>query len=295
MVEASGSRLRSSDADIVKPSSGGTVVITGASSGIGAVYADRFACRGHDLILVARNRERLDASATRITAATGRSAEVIVADLNTKADLAQVEQRLRSDGAITMLVNNAGIGVTTPFVDSDIDTMERMLGLNITALVRLTHAITPAFLKRGGGTIINLGSVVGIAPEVLNAGAYAGTKAFVLAFSLSLQKELAGSNIRIQAVLPGAVATDFWGIAGTPVDQLPSDVVMTTDDVVDAALAGLDLGELVTIPSLPDIDDWKAYEAARQHMIPKLSLRSPALRYGVTAARTQGPRPPQRA
>jgi short-subunit dehydrogenase len=103
---------------------------------------------------------------------------------------------------------------------------------------------------------------------VLN-GVYAGTKAFVLAFSLSLHKEFAPSKIRVQAVLPGATATDFWDLAGTPLERVPHELVMTVDELVDAALAGFDQGELVTIPSLPDIADWEAYDAARQHLIPK--------------------------
>jgi short-subunit dehydrogenase len=259
-----------------------TALITGASSGIGAIYADRFARRGHDLILVSRNQERLDALAARVTHDTGRSVEVVVADLNSKADLARVEQLLRTESSITALVNNAGIGAPVPFLDADIEQMSRMIDLNVTALVRLTYAIVPAFVKRGNGTIINLASVVGVAPELLN-GVYGGTKAFVMAFSLSLHKEFANRNIRIQAVLPGATATDFWEIAGTPIEGVPSHLIMRADDMVDAAIAGLDLGELVTIPSLPDITDWEAYEAARQNMIPKLSLRSPAVRYSVTA------------
>jgi short-subunit dehydrogenase len=261
-------------------SSKGTALITGASSGIGAIYADRLARRGHDLILVARNRERLEALATRLTDDTGRFVAVIVADLNNKADLARVEQVLRTDASITVLGNNAGVGAPTPLRDADIDKMARMIDLNITALVRLTYAVVPAFVKRGNGAIINIGSVVGIAPELLN-GVYGGTKAFVLAFSLSLHREFAESNIRVQAVLPGATATDFWDIAGTPLERLPSEVVMKADDMVDAAIAGFDHDELVTIPSLPDIGDWEAYEAARQNLIPKLSLSSPAARYGV--------------
>jgi uncharacterized protein len=261
----------------------GTVLITGASSGIGAIYADRLARRGHDLILVARNRERLDALATRLTDDTGHSVEVIVADLNNKADLARVEQVLRTDSSITVLVNNAGVGAPATLLDSDIDQMDRMIDLNFTALVRLTYTIVPAFVKRRSGSIINIASAVGIAPEILN-GVNGGTKAFVLAFSLSLHKEFSASKIRVQAVLPGATATDFWEIAGTPLQDVPSEMVMKAEDMVDAAIAGFDQGELVTIPSLPDITDWDAYEAARQNLIPKLSLSSPAVRYGATAA-----------
>jgi len=262
----------------------GTALITGASSGIGAIYADRLAKRGHDLILVARNRDRLEALARKISEDTGRTIEVIVADLNDQAALARVEKVLRSDAGIRVLVNNAGIGATRPLLESDIDKMERMIDLNVRALVHLTYAVAPALVKRGNGTIINIASAVGIAPELLN-GVYGGTKAFVLAFSLSLHKELAQNGIRIQAVLPGATATDFWAVAGTPLEQVPSQIVMGADDLVDAAIAGLDQGELVTIPSLPDLADWQAYEAARQKLLPKLSLSSPAARYGVTRAR----------
>jgi short-subunit dehydrogenase len=270
-------------------SSKGTALITGASSGIGAIYADRLARRGHDLILVARNRERLDALATRITDDTGRSVAVIVADLNASEDLARVERALRTDPSITALVNNAGIGVPVPLLDTDIDKLARMIDLNVTALMRLTYAVMPPFIKRGNGAIINIGSAVGIAPELLN-GVYGGTKAFVLAFSLSLHKEFAERNIRVQAVIPGATATDFWDIAEIPLERLPSEVVMKAEDLVDAAIAGFDLGELVTIPSLPDIADWETYETARQRMIPMLSLSFPAARYGVTALKPNGGR-----
>jgi short-subunit dehydrogenase len=262
----------------------GTALITGASAGIGAIYANRLARRGHDLILVARNRERLDALATRITENTGRAVKVIAADLNDKADLTRVEHALRTDSTITMLVNNAGTGGTATFPDADINAMDRMIGLNVTALVRLTHAIVPAFIRRGSGTIVNMASVIGLAPENLTGAVYAATKGFVIAFSLSLQKELAETKIRVQAVLPGATATDFWDAAGTPLHLLPSGIVMTTGDLVDAALAGLDQGEQVTIPALPDISDWETYEAARHAMMPNLSRSSPAARYGVPAA-----------
>jgi hypothetical protein len=267
----------------------GTVVITGASSGIGAIYADRLARRGHDLILVARNQERLNALAARLTRDTGRNVKVIAADLTNRPELAAVEQVLRSDASITLLVNNAGFGATSALVDSDIDEMERMIHLNVIALVRLTLAVVPAFVERGGGTIIDMASIVGIVPELLN-GVYGGTKAFVLAFSLSLHKELAKNNIRIQVVLPGATATDFWAIAGTPVEQLPGQIVMQAADLVDAAIAGLYQGELVTIPSLPDSADWDAYETARQRMLPKLSLNVPAERYSLVAFKTAAKR-----
>lgn len=261
----------------------GFAVVTGASAGIGAIYADRLARRGYDLILVARNRARLQDVSRRITASTGRIALTMVADLNEPADLQRVEQLLATDPDVTLLVNNAGVGALEPLLQSQIDAMEAMIDLNVTALTRLTYAVAPAFVARGHGAIINIGSVVAIAPEVLN-GVYGATKAYVLALSLSLHKELAEKNVRIQAVLPGATATDFWSAAGGAVENLPSAIVMRSDDLVDAALAGFDQGEVVTIPSLPEIADWEAYEAARQKMMPNLSLNTVAPRYRRVAA-----------
>jgi len=260
----------------------GTALITGASSGIGAIVADRLAKRGHDLILIARDEERLNSVATRVSNETGRSARGIVADLTKNADRQIVEQLLSTDANITVLVNNAGVGGPTPLLDADSDRLERMVDLNVTALVRLSHAVLPAFLNRGGGAIVNVASVVGIVPEVLN-GVYGGTKAFVIAFSRSLHKEFGGRGIRIHVILPGATATDFWDTAGTPLEQVPREMVMRADEMVDAALAGFDQGELITIPSLPEVTDWEAYEAARQNLIPKLSLSRPAARYRVVA------------
>lgn len=256
----------------------GTALITGASSGIGAIYADRLARRGYNLILVARNRERLDKLARRLADETGQTIEVIAADLGNKSDLARVESVLRTDSSITLLINNAGLGATAPLLASDIDKMTAMIDLNVTALTRLTYAAVPGFVAREGGSIINIASIVGIAPEILN-GVYGATKAFVLAFSRSLNHELADKKIRVQAVAPGATATDFWEIAGTPIEQVPSEIVMRAEDMVDAALAGLDQGEQVTIPSLPDLADWEAYETARQKLMPNLSRQVPATRY----------------
>ncbi len=256
----------------------GTALITGASTGIGAVYADRLARRGHDLILVARNGDRLHALATRLSDATGRAVEIVVADLTNAADLARVETVLRTDASITMLVNNAGVGSAGALLDSDVDRMTDMIALNVNAVARLTYAVAPAFVTRGVGAIVNIASVVAIAPELLN-GVYGGSKAFVLAFSQSLQHELAAKGIRVQAVLPGATATEFWDVAGPGLANMPATILMSAEDVVDAALAGLDQGELVTIPSLPDLTDWNAFEAARQALSPNLSRINPGARY----------------
>jgi short-subunit dehydrogenase len=280
MAYSSLQHFKQQETDMTKTQAKGTVLITGASSGIGALYADRFARRGHDLILVARNAERLANQARRITTATGRKVETITADLTSSSDLKRIEDRLRTDTQISMLVNNAGIGAADPLVASDIDKMEQMIRLNVTALTRLTYAAAPAFVARGNGTIINIASAVAVAPELLN-GVYGGTKAFVLALTQSLLHELADKGVRVQAVLPGATATEFWDVAGKPVHQLPTEIVMSADDLVDAALAGLDLGETITIPSLPNQAEWDRYEAQRRAMTPKLSSAIAAPRYNL--------------
>jgi len=262
----------------------GTALITGASSGIGAVYADRLARRGYDLILVARNESRLAALSQRLENATGRSVAAITADLNDKADLARIEATLRTNATITLLVNNAGFGATAPLLDSDVEKMDEMIRLNVGALTRLTYAAAPGFVARRGGTIVNIASIVAISPEALN-GVYGGSKAFVLAFSQSLQHELAQKGVRVQAVLPGAIATEFWDIAGHPVSKLPAAIVMSAENMVDAALAGLDQGETVTIPSLPDKAEWDRFEAARRAMSGRLSSAAPARRYNIRQSR----------
>jgi uncharacterized protein len=258
----------------------GIALITGASSGIGAVYADRLAKRGHDLILVARNMDRLASLTRRLTSDTGRRVETVQADLTSPSDLRRVEDILRTNAAISLLVNNAGLGAVKPLLASDVEKMEEMIRLNVTAPTRLTYAAVPGFVSRGRGTIINISSIVAIAQERLN-GIYGGTKAFVLALTHSLVHELADRGIRTQAVLPGATATEFWEISGKPIDQLPAEIVMSADDMVDAALAGLDLGETVTIPSLPNQAEWDRYEVARRAMNGKLSSAIPASRYNV--------------
>src|SRR5262249_14775292 len=263
-------------------SSKGSALVTGASRGIGAVYADRLARRGYDLILVARDEARLAALAATLVRDTGRDVSALTADLNEKRDLARVEARLRQDPGITMLVNNAGIAAITPLVDSDADEMARMIDLNVTALTRLTYAAAPAFVARGAGTIVNIASIVGISPESLN-GVYGATKAYVIALSQSLEHELADKGVRIQAVLPGATATDLWQNAGRPWQSLPREIVMSAEDMVDAALAGLDHGERVTIPGLQDGDEWSRYDASRLALARKFGNSKPAPRYRADA------------
>ena len=255
----------------------GIALITGASSGIGSIYADRLARRGHDLILAGRDTGRLESLAARIRGA-GRKVDIVAGDLGKKADVKAIEHRLLTDPAITLFVNNAGQAAVTPLIESDVEKLEQMIEVNVVAFTRLAAAAAKAFVQRGRGTIINLSSAVALAPEMLNS-AYNGSKAYVLNFTQSMQNELAGKGVQVQAVLPGAVGTEFWARAGLPLEHLPKEIVMPAEAAVDAALAGLDQGELVTIPSLPDVGNWDTFVAARKVLRPNLSLAQPAARY----------------
>ncbi|MGE7991732.1 SDR family NAD(P)-dependent oxidoreductase [Pseudomonas sp. NPDC089554] len=258
----------------------GTALVTGASSGIGAVYAERLAQRGYDLVLVARNQERLDTLASRISLDTQRNVEVLAADLANAAQLAQVERKLREDASITLLVNNAGIGTHTGVLESDVERMAEMIALNITALTRLTYAAVPGFVARQQGALINVSSVVSLAPELLN-GVYGGSKAYVTAFTHSLHKELAGQGIQVQAVLPGATATEFWQIGGLPLENLDASTVMTASDLVEGALQDFDAGVLVSIPAMHDLQHYQRYESSRQALLGNLSSNQLAPRYST--------------
>ena len=260
----------------------GTALITGASSGIGSVYADRLAQRGYDLILAGRDTGRLESLAGRIRG-SGRKVDIVAGDLGKKADVKEIERRLLTDTAITLFVNNAGQAAVTPLIESDVEKLEQMIEVNVVAFTRLAAAAAKAFVQRGRGTIINISSAVALAPEMLNS-AYNGSKAYVLNFTQSMQNELAGKGVQVQAVLPGAVGTQFWARGGLPLEQLPKEVVMPVETVVDAALAGLDQGELVTIPSLPDVENWDSFVAARKILRPNLSRAQPAARYRPLAS-----------
>jgi short-subunit dehydrogenase len=258
----------------------GTVVITGASSGIGAVYADRFAKRGYDLLLVARDGKRLADVAKRVSEQHGIQAETLIADLTDRAALLRLEAELKADRNVSILVNNAGFGGTKSLVDSSVDELENMIFLNVTALTRLTAAVLPNLIAKKEGAVINISSVVAVNPDALN-GTYSGSKAYVLNFTQSLFKTLKESGVQVQAVLPGATRTDFWDRAGLPVSNLPEKNVMSAEDCVDAALAAFDAKELVTIPALPDVELWNGYEQSRLALYPFLSSSEAAKRYGL--------------
>jgi short-subunit dehydrogenase len=256
----------------------GSALVTGASSGIGAVYADRLAHRGYDLILVARDAARMEALGERLRAETGRSIEVFAADLTDGDDLDRVARRLASDETISLLVNNAGMSLNGGLLDNDAPAIERLIALNVSAPTLLASAAGKAFRQRGRGGIINIASVLALAPELFD-GTYSGTKAFLLNLSRSLAQQLEPAGVRVQAVLPGATRTEIWERSGKDVDSFPAEMVMDVHDLVDAALLGFDRGETVTIPPLADEGLYRAYDDARLALAPHLSKRDVAPRY----------------
>jgi uncharacterized protein len=261
----------------------GTALVTGASSGIGAVYADRLAHRGHDLILVARDAAKLEALAAKLRASTGRAIEVLPADLTNPTDLSKVESRLANNAAVTILVNNAGVSLKGGLLETASDALEKLIALNITAPTVLAAAAAKAFVQRKAGAIINISSVLALAPEALE-GVYSGSKAYLLNLSLKLALDVKAAGVRVQAVLPGATRTEIWARSGKDVDAILPGMVMEVDDLVDAALLGFDRGEVVTIPPLADESLWTAYNEARLALGPHLSRQKVAERYREKAA-----------
>lgn len=239
----------------------GVAVITGASSGIGAAFAKRLAERGHDLLLVARRGDRLDALAAHLRVESGVSVETLVADLARADDLARLEARL-SDVPVHVLVNNAGVGALGPTSTVPADAQEALIRINVLALTRLSLAAIARFRAAGRGTLINIASVMALMPSA-GGGAYSGSKAYVLNFTRSLRLELAGSGIGVHAVLPGPVRTEFFSSQGLSDAVFPDASYVSPDALADAVLAGVALGDEVITPTLASPDHWRDLETAR--------------------------------
>jgi short-subunit dehydrogenase len=255
-------------------------LVTGASSGIGAVYADRLAARGHDLILVARRRDRLEALAAQLRKDHGCQVEIHPADLRDPDDLVRIEALVRDRDDVRVLVNNAGLGAGAPSVSADPDTVETLVKVNVLALTLLCLAATPRFAARDDGLIINIGSVIAVIPSP-TAAAYSGSKAYVLNFSRSLQIEFAKTNVKVQVVMPGPVRTEFFGDRPPP---FPDELFMAPETVVDIAFQALDQGELVCWPTLHDLQAWTAFDDARRTLSKAISQNAiPPVRYGLAA------------
>ncbi|TFU02922.1 SDR family oxidoreductase [Polymorphobacter arshaanensis] len=257
----------------------GRAVVTGASSGIGAVYADRLATRGHALLIVARRGDRLDALAARLRAQYGADVTTLVADLETSAGLAEVEAAV-GNGQLSILVNNAGAGGLGSLAAVSADALERTIKLNIVALTRLSHAALARFREQGAGTLVNIASVMALAPSPSGA-VYSGSKAYVLNFTRSLAFEYADTAVRVQAVMPGPIRTEFFTSQGLSDSIFPDSSFISADQLVDAALAGLDAGETVTIPSLENLATWDTIETARKAFMAEIGSGAVASRYRV--------------
>ncbi|TCD16921.1 SDR family oxidoreductase [Lelliottia amnigena] len=257
---------------MTKPS----VLITGASTGIGAVYAERFARRGHDLVLVARDKAKLDLLAEHLRQERDIAVDVLPADLTQAADLATVEARLRDDSRIGILINNAGVAQSGDFAAQTPDSIERLIALNVTALTRLASAVTPRWVKAGEGSIVNISSIVGLAPEFAMT-VYGATKAFVLFLSQGMDVELSSKGIYIQAVLPAGTYTEIWDRAGIDISNSPK--FMEVGELVDAALIGFDRRERVTIPPLHNAARWDTLDASRQALLSDIKQDEAAERY----------------
>jgi uncharacterized protein len=253
-------------------------IITGASMGIGAVYARKLAKRGYDLITVARNAARLENNARQIREETGRAVEVIVADLSKPKEVLKLTLRIEEDATIALLVNNAGISSQGGVLQITLADAESLIAVNITAPTLLSIAAAKAFAERGGGAVINISSVTAFVPEMFD-GAYSGSKNYLINLTVSLAGKTKDAGVQFQAVLPGPTDTEMWARSQVPESVIPRSMIMSAEDLVEAALVGLDRGEVLSIPTFADESVWAAYEAARKALGPYLAARQPAPRY----------------
>jgi short-subunit dehydrogenase len=274
----------SGDIDQSKPisSTRGKAVITGASAGIGKVFADRLGKRGYDLILIARRADRLNLLSAELQAAYSVSVQTMPVDLADPTQLGAVVDTIAADETVSLLLNNAGTATLGAFADATAEDISAMIDLNIVALTRLSLAVLPGFKRRNRGSIINIGSVLGLNSLPVSS-VYSGTKGYVLNFTRGIQQEVVGTNVRVQLVLPAAIATSLWEISGFPLSQLDPATVITAENAVDASLAGLDLGEDLTFPSLNDLELLATYDSARASLFTASLTGRPANRYSLTA------------
>jgi short-subunit dehydrogenase len=230
-------------------STGERALVTGASSGFGAVFARRLRARGHRLVLVARREDRLKALQQELG---GEEAVVVLPrDLAARDGASGLLRELETRGLeIDLLVNNAGFGLTTPFLEQAVERLHEMVDLNVRAVLELTRGLVPAMVKRGRGAVINVSSIAAFQPVPYMA-AYAATKSFILSLTEALAYELKGSGVALQALCPGPTATEFLDVSKTHtglfVRRMP---MLTPEQVVEASLRGLEGGKLRVTPGL---------------------------------------------
>ena len=234
----------------------GKAVVTGASAGIGAAFAHAVARQGHDVMLTARRRDRLDELAVTLRAETGREVDVVPADLSQRSDVENLARMLWDDDRVTLLINNAGFGGYGPFVELDPKDAENIVAVHVGATVRLTRAVLPKMVERGGGAIINVASLLAFsgllpAPPLPFRATYAAAKSFIVTFSQLLAGEVANTGIQVMACCPGVVTSEFHEVQGIDVSHMPQ---MSAQDVVIAAFKALELGETVCAPGLEEAE-----------------------------------------
>lgn len=240
-----------------KSSSNRLALVTGASSGLGAAFALRLAKEAYDLIIVARRRDRLEALAKELQTEHRIHVEVLQADLGTPSGLRKVEERVIKAEGLDLLVNNAGFGGYMAFIELDPDKAEELIRVKVLAVTRLTRAALPGMLSRGIGAIINVSSRLALrAPlgssQLPKRATYAGANAYINTFTQLLQSEMEDTGVRLQALCPGVVQTEFHERVGLKPSSYPAAIVMQPEEVVSASLKGLELGEVICVPSMED-------------------------------------------
>lgn len=258
----------------------GTAVITGASAGLGRVFADRLAQRGYNLLLIARRGDLLEEVAKKLSSSYGITVNTWAADLSKPSELQAAADKLSADSSITMLVNNAGVSTLASVGSTQAAEAASMIAVNISALTALTIAVLPGFKARDRGIILNIGLVLGFAGLPISS-IYSGTKGYVYLFTRGLQEEVSGTNVRVQLVAPAATATDIWELSGVPLSNLDAATVMTAENCVDAALRGMDLGEAVTMPSSNEVGLLSQFDELRVKLLVAAQHGKPADRYAA--------------
>ncbi len=267
-----------------KSSSKPRAFVTGASTGMGKAFAERLALDGFDLTIVARSRDRLDKLAARLHKDCGVGVEVVVADLSNPADLGMLENHIAADDALEMLINNAGFGGYKPFVELDPKVAEDLINVQVLAVTLLTRAALPGMLARGRGSIINVSSRLAFSGAVTEGflpkrATYAGTKAFINTFTQILDSELQGTGVKVQALCPAVVRTEFHVRMGMDPSRFPPEIVSTPEDVVQASLASLRLGEVICLPGMEDASLFARLEEDQRSLFERSGAGSLASRY----------------
>lgn len=259
-------------------------LVTGASSGIGAAFAERLAQEGYDLVIVARRRDRLEALAKRLQEQHNVSIEILTADLSRHDDLLSVEKHIAANPELEMLVNNAGFGGYMSFADLDPEKAEELINLKVLAVTRLTRAALPGMTARGRGYIINVSSRLAFSGPLGSSrlpkrATYAGANAYINTFSQLLQSELEGTGVQVQALCPGVVETEFHERVGADPSRFPAAIVMKPEDLVDASLKGLQLGEVICVPAMEDINFLAQIQESQKQFFERTASGKVAGRY----------------